>query len=157
MAVTLRGEAAADQAFLRQLFGAVRGRELGLAGMDQAMLQPLLDMQFAAQRQSYLQAYPAARFEIIEADGIPAGRRVVAQVGGALHLVDIALMPAWCGKGIGSTQLRGLQQEAAGAGLALRLHVALNNRAGALYRRLGFKDIGVSGMHRAMEWENDNE
>ncbi|SFG45274.1 Acetyltransferase (GNAT) family protein [Duganella sp. CF458] len=157
MELTLRSEAAADQAFLRALFGAVRVRELGLAGMDEAVLQPLLDMQCAAQRQSYRQAFPGARFEIIEADGVPAGRRVVAQSGGALHLVDIALMPAWCGKGIGSTQLRGLQHEAAGAGLPLRLHVALNNRAEALYRRLGFKEIGVSGMHRAMEWENDNE
>jgi ribosomal protein S18 acetylase RimI-like enzyme len=157
MAVTLRREAATDHAFLRALFSAIRVPELGLAGVDQAVLQPLLDMQFRAQRQAYLQAYPAARFEIIEADGVAAGRRVVAQAGGALHLVDIALMPAWCGKGIGSRQLRGLQQEAADAGLPLRLQVALNNRAEALYRRLGFKDIGVSGMHRAMEWENDNE
>lgn len=157
MAVALRSEAAADRAFLRLLFGEVRARELGPAGLDPVLLQRLLDMQFEAQRQSYRQAYPAARFDIIEVDGVPAGRRVVAQADGALHLLDIALMPAWCGKGIGSTQLRALQQEAAGAGLPLRLHVALNNRAEALYRRLGFKETGVSGMHRAMEWENNNE
>ena len=157
MQLTLRSEAAADRAFLRTLFGAVRVRELGLAGMDEALLQPLLDMQFEAQRQSYLQAYPAARFDIIEVDGVAAGRHIVAQAGDALHLVDIALLPAWCGQGIGSTQLRALQWEAAGAGLPLRLHVALNNRAEALYCRLGFKETGMSGMHRAMEWENDNE
>ncbi|KQZ44061.1 N-acetyltransferase [Duganella sp. Root1480D1] len=157
MKVTLRSEAALDRAFLRALFGEVRVRELRLAGMDQGLLQPLLDMQFEAQRQSYRQAYPLARFDIIEVDGLPAGRRIVAQAGDALHLVDLALMPAWCGNGIGSAQLRGLQREAAGAGMPLRLHVALNNRAEALYRRLGFKETGVSGMRRAMEWENDNE
>lgn len=157
MDVTLRSETAADRAFLRALSGEVRGSELGLAGMDQGMLQTLLAIQFEAQRQSYLQAYPAARCDIIEVDGLPAGRRVVARAGGALHLVDIALMPAWRGKGIGSTQLRGLQREAADAGLPLRLHVALNNRAEALYRRLGFKETVVSGMHRTMEWENNNE
>jgi len=157
MKLSLRSEMAADRAFLRVLFGAVRLQELGLGGAEDAVLRPLLDMQFEAQRQSYRQAHPGASFDIVEVDRVPAGRRVVAQSGGALQLVDIALLPGWCGNGIGSTLIRDLQRQAAGAALPLRLHVALNNRAEALYRRLGFKETGMSGMHRAMEWENHNE
>jgi len=155
MEITLRAETGADRDFLRGLFDQVRVQEF--AGLDPAMLRPLLDMQFMAQQQSYRQAYPGARFEVIEVDGIPAGRQVVAQSGGVLHLVDIALQAQWRGQGIGGALLRKLQHEAAGAGLPLHLQVALNNPAEALYRRLGFKETGMSGMHRAMEWENDND
>ncbi|WP_051293947.1 GNAT family N-acetyltransferase [Pseudoduganella violaceinigra] len=155
MKAVLRAETGADGAFLRALFDQVRTRELGLAGMAEAMLRPLLDMQFTAQRQSYLRDFPGARCDVVEVDGVAAGRQLVARDGHALTLVDIALLPQFCGRGIGSALLRGLQREAAGAGLPLRLHVALNNPAEALYRRLGFKENGVSGMYRAMEWEND--
>jgi ribosomal protein S18 acetylase RimI-like enzyme len=153
--IALRAETGADREFLRGLFDQVRAPEL--AGLDPAMLRPLLDMQFMAQQQSYRQNYPGARFEIVEVDGVPAGRQVVAQSGGALLLVDVALLVQWRGQGIGSTLLRKLQHQARGAGLPLRLNVALNNPAEALYRRLGFKETGMSGMHRAMEWENDND
>jgi ribosomal protein S18 acetylase RimI-like enzyme len=155
MNVTLRPESGGDHEFLRGLFGAVRLCEL--PGVPQPMLQALLDMQFVAQRHSYLYDFPGARCDIVECEGAAVGRMVVAQSGGALWLVDIALLPACCGRGIGSVLLRGLQREACGAGLPLRLHVALNNRAGTLYRRLGFKETGMSGMHRTMEWENNDD
>ncbi|KQV59780.1 GNAT family N-acetyltransferase [Duganella sp. Root336D2] len=155
MNAALRSETGNDREFLRRLFGEVRAREL--TGLAQPMLRQLLDMQFAGQQQSYRQAYPGARFDIIEVEGAPAGRLVLAQSSEALLLVDIALLPACCGQGIGSALLRGLQRQAAAGGLPLRLHVALNNPAEALYRRLGFKETGMSGMHRTMEWENDND
>lgn len=155
MDATLRPESGGDRAFLRGLFGAVRSREL--PGLAEPMLSALLDMQFAAQQQSYRQGYPGARFAIVEANGEAVGRLVVARSGAALLLVDIALLPAWCGRGIGSALLCGLQREAASAGLPLRLQVALNNPAGALYGRLGFKETGKSGMHRTMEWENNDD
>ncbi|WP_374581740.1 GNAT family N-acetyltransferase [Pseudoduganella sp.] len=153
-ALALRSETAADRAFLRALFGAVRGPELGLGGLDAATLDTLLDLQFAAQQQSFRHGYPQARFEVIEVGGAAVGRMVVAQHAGAFLLLDIALLPEWRGRGIGGGLLRGLQQQAAAARQPLRLNVVLNNPAEALYRRLGFKETGVSGMHRAMEWEN---
>lgn len=153
----LRAETAADRDFLRGLFGAVRALELGMGGLAPATVCSLLDLQFAAQQQAYRRSYPDARFEVIEVDGVAAGRMVVAQHAGRLLLVDIALLPEWRGRGIGGALLRALQQQAAAARQALQLNVALNNPAEALYRRLGFKETGVSGMHRAMEWENDNE
>jgi len=155
MAITLRAETGADSDFLRSLFDQARAQEF--AGLAPALLRALLDMQFAAQQQSYRQAYPDARFEIVEVDGAAVGRQAVVQRDGALLLVDIALLANWRGQGIGSALLRKLQQAAAGAGRSLRLQVALNNPAQALYRRLGFKETGMSGMHRTMEWENDNE
>lgn len=152
--LALRPATAADQDFLRALFGAVRAPELGLGGLDAATLEGLLGLQFAAQQQSFRARYPQARCEVIEVAGAAVGQMQVAQQADALLLVDLALLPEWRRRGIGSSLLRGLQQQAAAARQPLRLHVVLNNPAEALYRRLGFKETGVSGMHRAMEWEN---
>nr|WP_308700869.1 GNAT family N-acetyltransferase [Pseudoduganella guangdongensis] len=150
----MRPETAADRAFLRALFAAVRGPELAEGGLDPATVDALLDLQCAAQQQAFRHSYPGARFDVIEADGAAVGRLVAAQQADGLLLVDIALLPEWRGRGIGSALLRGLQQQASAARLPLRLNVVLNNPAEALYRRLGFKETGLAGMHRAMEWEN---
>ena len=149
---TLRAEHDGDRDFLRALFAAVRSSELGLGGWDGATAQALLNMQFEGQRRYYQQAYPGARYQVVEVQGQAVGRIVVARDAQCLLLVDIALMPSSSGRGIGSALVRALQEEAARAGLALRLHVALENPAEALYRRLGFKETGLSGMHREMEW-----
>jgi GNAT superfamily N-acetyltransferase len=49
--------------------------------------------------------------------GRPAGRRLyVAREGDEIRIIDIALLPDYCNRGIGTTLLRGLQSEAAAAG-----------------------------------------
>lgn len=154
---SLRAATAGDRDFLHALFCALRGPELAQAGLDGPQLQALLHMQFEAQDQGYRTAWPQARSSIILVGSAAVGRMVVAQDAAALRLVDIALLPLWRGRGIGSALLRALQQEAGAARLPLRLQVVSNNPAEALYRRLGFQETGVSGVHRVMQWENEND
>ena len=59
--------------------------------------------------------------------------------------VDIALLPRYCNRGIGTRLLRELQSEAAAAGKPLRIHVERVNPALRLYERLGFRQIEDRG------------
>jgi GNAT superfamily N-acetyltransferase len=47
---------------------------------------------------------------------MPAGPRYVMRAGDEIRIIDIALLPEYCNRGIGTALLRGLQSEAAAAG-----------------------------------------
>lgn len=151
-ALALRPAEAADTDFLRRLYAATRAEELAAVPWDAAQREAFLDMQFEVRRRAYAWQSPAARQDIVLADGEPAGGMLVERSAAGLLLVDIALLPALRGRGLGSRLLRGLQAEAAGAGLPLRLHVDSGNPAARLYARLGFVITGEEGGRLAMAW-----
>ena len=57
-------------------------------------------MQFTAQTADYEKNYPAASFQIIERDGVAAGRLLVMRSDDAVHVIDIALLPELRVRGI---------------------------------------------------------
>ena len=75
---------------------------------------------------------------LMEREGVPIGRLCWEWMPDELRLVDISLLPAWRGQGLGQQVVSALQALAAGEGLAMGLHVEVGNRAIALYERLGF-------------------
>jgi ribosomal protein S18 acetylase RimI-like enzyme len=109
-------------------------------------------MQFSAQSQSYAADYPGAVHEIVCFEGEPVGRIITDQSGEALRLVDIALLPACRGRGMGAALIGRLQEQCTAFNKPLRLHVAKTNRALHLYKRLGFAVLGETETHRLMEW-----
>jgi N-acetylglutamate synthase-like GNAT family acetyltransferase len=62
-------------------------------------------MLFASQTETYRRQFPRARFDIIEREGTPIGRLVVAEDGASACIVDIALLPDSRGGGAGSAIL----------------------------------------------------
>ncbi|HTD51708.1 MAG TPA: GNAT family N-acetyltransferase, partial [Thermoanaerobaculia bacterium] len=68
-----------------------------------------------------------------------------------IRLVDIALLPAFRGKGVGTRLLAELIAEAKGRGVPLTIHVELFNPARRLYDRLGFTPVEEHGVHVLME------
>ena len=83
----------------------------------------------------------------------PAGRAALRRPqDDEIRIVDIALLPEYCNRGIGTTLLRGLQAEAAAAGKPLRIHVERFNPALRLYERLGFRQVEDRGVYLFMEW-----
>jgi ribosomal protein S18 acetylase RimI-like enzyme len=83
---------------------------------------------------------------VILVGGEPAGRLYVARWPEELRIVDIALLPAFRGRGIGTGLLRSLMEEADAADRPLTIHVEAGNPARSLYERLGFEvaeDRGV--------------
>jgi ribosomal protein S18 acetylase RimI-like enzyme len=85
-------------------------------------------------------------------DATPAGRLLVARWPEEIRIVDISLLPEFRGHGAGSELLGRLMAEAAADGKRLSIHVERNNRALALYERLGFRPAAETGVHLRMEW-----
>jgi ribosomal protein S18 acetylase RimI-like enzyme len=147
-----------DLAFLRTLYETLRADELASIEWPEATRRAFLDSQFAFQHHHFTTHFERAEFLVLERHGDPVGRLYLQREPPRWLIVDIGLLPAWQGRGIGTTLLRQLQQDAQDAQDArtqgLSLHVRLDNpRAQALYARLGFRDESVEGMHRLMHWD----
>jgi ribosomal protein S18 acetylase RimI-like enzyme len=151
MPVTLRPVEAGDQQFLFEVYAGTRRAELDAWGWDAAQQDAFLKMQFMAQHNAYDMQYTEADHSLILLDDQPIGRLLVARSSEWIHLVDIALLPAHRNRGIGAQLIKDLLDEAATAGLPVRLQVLKNNPAAELYERLGFRKTGESGMHFQME------
>jgi len=145
----LRPVSASDQDFLLEL---VTGTREDLALLDPAIRNMLVRMQYEAQLSDYHRRFPTMEESIVLADGVPAGRMIVARRPSEIRLLDIGLLPAFRRRRIGSSLLARLQDESAAAGLPLRLHVLQGNPAAGLYQRLGFQPGTKEGLYLAMEW-----
>jgi ribosomal protein S18 acetylase RimI-like enzyme len=137
--VTLRAAVAADDAFLRRLCLDARP-ELQLLPPE------LVDLQIAAQRVQYQRDHPRAVDEVVELGGVPAGRCWTADVGGQLHLLDLAVLADHRRQGVGRAVLGVVVDRAAARGMAVRLAVwSTNADALRLYRSAGFTEVAQAG------------
>ena len=153
--ITLRPIEAADMAFLRRVYASTREEELAITGWSREQTDAFLRQQFDAQHAYYQEHFGDGRFDVILADGEPVGRLYVRRDDTELRIIDIALLPEHRRRGIGSRLLDDLLAEAREAGTPARIHVEHNNPALHLYRRLGFRRIGDTGVYYHMEWSPD--
>lgn len=148
----LRAATDADHAFQRALFESARTDAALLAAWPDAIRAPFLDQQFAFQTVHYSRAYAQADWLIVLARGEPIGRLIVDRAADEWCIVDIALLPAWRGRGIGASLLRMVQTAAAAATCTMRLTVDATNTAQRLYKRLGFIVTEELPPNLAMTW-----
>ena len=141
-----------DVEFLFRVYASTRTEELAPVPWTDEQKLAFLRQQFDAQSEYWGEHFAGTRFSVVEVDGEPAGRFYVAELPGELRCVDVALLPAWRGKGIGTHLLRGLFSEARDRGVPVTIHVELFNPARALYERLGFVACEEHGMYLFMEW-----
>jgi ribosomal protein S18 acetylase RimI-like enzyme len=153
-AVALRTVAGGDRAFLIGLYTSVREPELAHVPWDDARRRVFVEQQFAAQDAHYREQYPGATLDVIEVDGEPAGRLYVHRGRRDIRIMDIALTPAFRGRGIGTELLRSLIAEAHATERTLSIHVEANNPARGLYERLGFRSAGEHGVYLLMVYVN---
>jgi ribosomal protein S18 acetylase RimI-like enzyme len=151
--VALRPATPDDGTFHFTVYASTRADELAQWGWSEAQAGLFLKMQFDAQQRAYRQAWPRADRSVILLPGaVPAGVLTVNREPAEIRLVDIALLPAHRGTGIGTRLLRALMAEASAAHMPLRLSVAKNNPALRLYLRLGFGPTEDGDMYVALEW-----
>jgi ribosomal protein S18 acetylase RimI-like enzyme len=152
--VALRPVVGGDREFLIGVYTSVREPELAHVAWDDATRRAFIEQQFAAQDAHYREHYPGATLDLIDVDGEPAGRLYVHRGPRDIRIMDIALAPAYRGRGIGTELLRSLIDEASASKRTLSIHVEANNPARKLYERLGFEDAGEHGVYLLMVYVN---
>ena len=152
MHITLRPITPDDGDFLYQVYADTRAAEMELVDWDAAQQAAFLGMQFRAQHQHYQAHYAGADFAIILRDGQPVGRLYVARWEREIRIVDIALLAAHRGAGIGTGLLTALLAEGAQAQKPVSIHVEQFNPALRLYERLGFTQVSVYGIYYLLHW-----
>lgn len=152
--ITLRPLGSQDQDFSCQVYASTRAEEMALVDWPAEQKMAFLKMQFEAQRTHYHTYAPQATWQVILFEGQPAGRLILDRSEeGRIALKDIAVLPEFRGKGIGSYLLQTLIDEARAANKSILLHVESFNRASQLYLRLGFRPSGVQrGVYDEMIW-----
>ncbi len=150
--IQLRPAKEGDVEFLRILYASTREEELAITDWSDAQKREFCRMQFEAQFAHYLEHYPAADFAVIECDRVDAGRLYVHRGEGEIRIMDLALLPEWRGKGIGTFLLGELQKEAAHRNVPLSIHVERFNPALRLYDRLGFRAVEDRGVYVLLSW-----
>ncbi len=124
-----------DLPFVAALYATTRAEEVASTGWPPEMQAAFLDQQHRAQHAYYRATWPDAEWLLIERHGEPVGRLYLAEQLGQRLLVDISLLPAARGAGLGTAILTDLL---AGEARPVALHVERLNPARRLYERLGF-------------------
>ena len=151
--ITYRHASPEDESFLFELYASTRTEELNAWGWDTEQQEAFLKMQFHAQQTSYKNQFPNSNYQIILMQQLPIGSMLVIRNKSEIRLGDIALLPEYRDRGIGSFLIQNLLAEASQAVKPVRLQVIQFNRALQLYQRLGFSKVGDNGTHFLMEWQ----
>ncbi len=151
---SLRGETAADEAFLERLYISVRWEELAQAPWAEEQKIAFLRWQFSLQRTHYAKFYAATDFGILDHHGEPAGRLYLHRGKREVRIVDISFLPDHRGRGVGGKLLAAVFAEAAVDGRSVTIHVEHFNPARRLYERMGFRELSRDGVYALMEWRD---
>jgi ribosomal protein S18 acetylase RimI-like enzyme len=152
--ISLRPATAADRDFLRDLYAGTRAGELALVPWDSAAKRTFVEHQFHAQDVHYRRYYAEATFAVVEVAGERAGRLYVDRGEDDIRVMDITLLPAFRGLGVGTQLLRTLIDEAQASGRTASIQVAHANPARALYARLGFETDEAGSVQLLMTWRD---
>jgi GNAT superfamily N-acetyltransferase len=151
--VKLRPVTPADDDVLLKIYASAREDELAQTQWSTDQKASFLRWQFKTQRREYEARFPDAQYQLIQVDGQPAGRFWIGRSEREIRLLDIALLPEFQNRGIGTVLLKELIEEARLGGKSLRHMVfLLNNSATRFYERLGFVVIEDLDAYKHMEW-----
>jgi ribosomal protein S18 acetylase RimI-like enzyme len=143
-----------DEAFLQKLYFSTRDDLRGLLGDEQQERQLML-FQYEGQKATYAQEFPESTHDIIFFEDLPVGRLMVSRSDDVIHGVDLAVLPEYRNRGVGTEILKRLFAEAARQKVPFRISVVRSNPAISLYLRLGLRVTGETPTHLIMMWSDN--
>ncbi|WP_051711211.1 GNAT family N-acetyltransferase [Andreprevotia chitinilytica] len=154
--ISLRATAETDLPLLKTIYASTREEELKITDWSDAQKADFVEMQFKAQHHAYSN-YPDATYFLILYDGEPVGRVYLQQRQSAILIIDLTVLTACRGRGIGGCILQAIFEQARELGKAVQIHVEKFNPALRLYHRLGFQMLEDKGVYLFLEWQNGLE
>lgn len=149
----LRPAGPVDEPFIRHLFEEVRTGQFTATGLSGPIVSQIVAQQFHSQVAGYAAQFPGAISLIVTQGETAIGRLLLDCTSERWHIMDIALLPAECGRGAGTKIMEALEASARRRGVgALTLSVLASNLAARrFYLRQGFAETGQAGAaHVAM-------
>ena len=126
------------RAFIKELFFLQKTEELHAQQWPRTMLNPILDMQYRAQEESYRKNFPFAEPLIIISDNKATGW-LLLDTSETFHIVSIIIHPDYRKKGIAKNVIEKIADQAKNSNAKISLIVnKSNDPALSLYRKLGF-------------------
>jgi ribosomal protein S18 acetylase RimI-like enzyme len=106
------------------------------------------------QRRAQEEWLPQTPLQIIELERERIGYLAIEEYADHTFVTQIALLPPWQGRGIGTALMRRIMDAAERREVPVRLSVLVNNPARGLYERLGFQTTSVEPPRIFMEWRS---
>lgn len=153
MSISFRPVGQTDEPFLLKVYASTRAAEMSVLPWTQAQVEAFLKMQLAAQHHHYKGQYPDAAHDLILFNDQPVGRLYVARLDKEIRIVDIALLTEARGRGIGTSIIKDLMDEAAREGKPLTIYVENFSPSLHLFERLGFFKAGEHNFYLLMQWQ----
>lgn len=152
-AISLRPVLPEDEDILLKIYASTRESEMQqAAGWSNEQKETFLRWQLDMQRRDYEKRFPQADYQIILFEGKPAGRLWVGRTPEQIRLLDVAILPEFQNRRIGTHLLRNLIKESEETNVPLRHMIfKLNTAARRFYERLGFRLIEDERMYLLME------
>ena len=154
--LTLRPINDLDRELLLDIYSSTRKEELDhMTHWSEAEKQAFLNFQFTAQHTYYIENYRGANFWILEKNALPIGRLYLDIWFNTktMRIIDITLLPAWRGQGIGRQLLLDIMAFAEKINRGVSIHVESFNPAMRLYKRLGFELVSTTNdVYHLFEW-----
>ena len=153
--ISLRQVGPGDNAFLKEVYAGTRPDVMDNPVFDDKQKSDFIESQFNLQDVQYRKHYRNAEFMIISEGGRDSGRLYLYEDKKEIRIMDIAILPAFRGRGTGAFLIGELQTKAIQSGKSVSIHVEENNPAKKLYDRLGFVEQGekVNGVYQLMVWD----
>lgn len=142
-----------DQSFLLSLFLELKTDEFQFITEEQRI--PLLNQQFIIQHQGYNSKYPQHEHFIVTLHNQKIGQVRINYGEHTIQLIDISIQKQFQSKGIGTSIINQLQQEANDCLKSISLFVINTNlSAKRLYEWLGFQIVEEREPYIFMKWHN---
>lgn len=147
-----RAATAEDEGFLFEVFCSAWERE-ALALPDPGLVRHFLRIQYTSQQDRLDARFPRLVRHVVTDHGKTVGYLLLQDTAASLHVVDLALLPAFRGAGHGTAVVRELMRRCGEDGRTLVVRVnRRSERAGAICERLGFRLVGVDDHDTFYEW-----
>jgi ribosomal protein S18 acetylase RimI-like enzyme len=150
--LTLRPTRADDTEFLYRLFYSVHAEKLQVAPLSAEEKTRLVELMYQGFTRHYSLLAPVLDDRLILLNNESIGRMILLQTRDEIRLADLAILPEYRQRGIGSALIGQVQTESTMSKRPVRLQVAQFDRALGLYRRLGFYKTDVEGPYIHLEW-----